>query len=189
MFTKSARFYDLLYAKIDYPGEADRLCALIEQLNPSARTLLDLGCGTGRHLERLRHRFVVQGIDINPELLAIAQARCPDVRLHQKDIAGFSLDSRFDVVTCLFSAIGYVKTLDRLKQTIAAAAQHLNSGGVILVEPWFTPDQYWADTITANFVDEPDCKIAWMYTSRRRERLSILDITYMVGTQSAVNNS
>src|SRR4051794_33235442 len=136
MFDSSADFYDLLYANVDYNGEVTKLHELIAETHPNARTLLDLGCGTGRHLEMFGRLYEPQGLDLNPALLKVAQTRCPDITFHTMDMAGFALDSSFDIITCLFSAIGYVRTPERLVETVAAAARHLNPGGLFLVEPW-----------------------------------------------------
>ena len=48
MFTNTADVYDLVYAWKDYAGEASRLCDLIGR---PGGTLLDVACGTGKHLE------------------------------------------------------------------------------------------------------------------------------------------
>ena len=156
MFTRSASFYDALYGFKDYGAAVDYLGQMLDSQAPGARTLLDVGCGTGRHLELLRGRYLVQGLDLNPALLDVARQRCPGVAFHEADMADFSLDSRFDVVTCLFSSIGYVRTEARLRSAVACMRRHLNPGGVLVIEPWFTPDAYWTGTITANHVDEPE---------------------------------
>jgi hypothetical protein len=66
-------------------------------------------------------------------------------------------------------------------------ARHLKPGGLLVVEPWFTPQNYWVDRLTANFVDLPQLKIAWMYVSRLKRRLSIFDIQSLVGTPAGVH--
>lgn len=187
MFTKSARFYDRLYAFKDYGAAADQLHALVQARRPGARTLLDVGCGTGKHLEALHGRYEVAGLDLDAGLLAVARERLPHVPLHEADMAEFDLGRRFDVVTCLFSAIAYVRTLENMRRAVARMVAHLAPGGLLLVEPWFSADTYWTGTITANHVDDPDLKISWMYVSEQRDGVSHLDIHYLVGTPEGVH--
>ena len=189
MYTRSAPYYDALYAFKDYEGTARRLEQLLLERRPRAATLLDVACGTARHLELLRHRYRVEGLDLSEELLQIARARCPDVPLHRADMADFDLGRTFDVVTCLFSSIAYVRSLERMRAATAAMARHVAPGGLLLLEPGFPPERYLTGTITANFVDRPDLKIAWMYKSDPPAgRVAILDISYLVGTAQGVES-
>ena len=187
MFTDSAKFYDALYRAKDYAAASHRLHTLIQQHNPNAETLLDVGCGTGKHLEVLRNYYRSEGLDLNSDLLQIAAKRCPDVPFHQSDMVYFALDRRFDAIICLFSSIAYVRTKDNLERTVANMARHLQPGGVLIVEPWFSPERYWTGRITTHFVDDPELKIASMYTNDPPEnQISILNIHYLVGTPAGI---
>jgi ubiquinone/menaquinone biosynthesis C-methylase UbiE len=188
MFTKSAAYYDQLYHFINYADAAARVRERILEQVPAARTLLDVGCGTGQHLEYLSRTFEVEGLDLNPELLRLARERCPGIRFHQADMTAFALPARFDVIACLFSSIGYVRTVDNLRTTLVNFARHLSPGGLVLVEPWFTPESFWSDTLTTNVADKGEPKVVWMYTSRREDRVAVLDIHYLVGERSGVEH-
>jgi ubiquinone/menaquinone biosynthesis C-methylase UbiE len=183
VFTKTAQFYDKVYAFKDYSAEAERLTAIIrEHLRSSGNRLLDVACGTGKHVEHLKAHFEVEGLDINAELLEVARQHNPGVPFHQGDMIDFDLDRRFDVVTCLFSSIGYAKTLDNVKRAVACMARHLVDGGVLVVEPWFTPGDWHAPSVHALLIDEPELKIARVNTSFQEDRLSYFDLHYLVGT-------
>jgi hypothetical protein len=97
-----------------------------------------------------------------------------------------NLSRRFDVITCLFGSVAYLETPERLERAIGRMRQHLNPGGMMLIEPYFTPDQYWDNHLHANFVDEPDLKISWIYLNGREGNVSVLDIHYTVGTPNGV---
>lgn len=86
MFEKSSAYYDALYAWKDYVGEVDKLDGLIQRYKPGATTLLDVACGTGHHLELLRDRYEVEGLDLDADLLEVARERNPGVTLHAGDM-------------------------------------------------------------------------------------------------------
>jgi ubiquinone/menaquinone biosynthesis C-methylase UbiE len=184
MFSETARYYDTIYlAMKDYGAEAAKLTALVHQYSHSTgNRLLDVACGTGLHLSYLKQHFQVEGLDLDEQLLTIARQRNPEVPLHHADMTDFALGHRFDVVTCLFSAIGYVKTLDNLSRAIQCMAQHLAPGGVLMIEPWFTPETWRPGTVHARFIDELDLKIARINTSFVDGRLSSMDMHYLIGT-------
>ena len=186
MFTRSARFYDAIYSFKDYATETAKVDALIKERNPSARTLLDVACGTGKHLEYLRERYEVEGLDLDPTLLAIAAERLADVPLHEGDMVDFDLGRRFDAAVCLFSSIGYVKTLENLERAVTSMADHLEPGGVLVVEPWLTPDVWEDGHLGAVFVDEPELKIARVNLAEREGRLSRFVFHYLVLTSEGV---
>jgi SAM-dependent methyltransferase len=186
LFSRSARIYDAIYASIrDYPREAAELDRLIQARRPGARTLLDVACGTAVHLEQMTG-YEVEGLDLDPEMLAVARERLPDVPFYEADMADFDLGRRFDAVVCMFSSIGYVKTEDRLRGAIAAMTRHLEPGGVLVIEPWLSPEVWKDRHIGAAFVDEPELKIARMNVPARDGNLSMFDFEYLVGTPDGI---
>jgi len=190
MFTKSERFYDAIYAWKDYAREAGRLQALIERhkLSPGS-TLLDVACGTGGHIPFLRDAFTIEGLDLDPAMIAIAQARNPGTRFHHGNMIDFDLGRRFDAVVCLFSSIGYTRTADRLQQAIATMARHVLPGGVLAIEPFFEPSAWTqGDRPNANFVDQPDLKIARMIRWRVEDRVAAADFHYLVATSEGIEH-
>jgi SAM-dependent methyltransferase len=188
MYTSAAEYYDRVYDFLDNRAEAARVREIIAENAPSARTLLDVGCGSGRHLEHLRQGFEVEGLDLNGELLALAARRCPGVPFHEASMESFDLGRKFDVITCLFGAIAYTVTEDAMRRTVDTMVRHLRVGGLLIIEPWFTPDSFWSDTITSNHFVSADLKICWMYTSRRDGKDSVLDMHYLVGSPEAVQH-
>ena len=183
MFSQSIPYYDKIYDFKDYQSEADHLLTIIRAYQQTeGRQLLDVACGTGGHIAYLKAHFDVQGMDVEADMVKLAREKHPDVTFHQGDMTAFDLHRQFDVITCLFSSIGYVKTVERLRQAIACMAAHLNAGGVLVIEPWFSPEQYFAGRVHARFINEPDLKIVRMNTSVVEGRVSVIDFHYLIGT-------
>ena len=82
MFSNSARIYDAVYSFKDYRAEAERVHELIQERSPGASSLLDVACGTGKHLEQFRRWYPdVAGVDLDEGLVEVARERLDDVPL------------------------------------------------------------------------------------------------------------
>src|SRR5215211_6847850 len=165
MFSKSAQYYDEIYASIDknYAAEAEKAHRIIQEYKQTSGTsLLDVACGTGFHASLLSKHYQVEGLDLDRKMLAVAKKKHPKIRFHHGDMTDFDLKRQFDAIVCLFSSIGYVKTKSRLQKAIQNLGRHLLPGGVLLVEPWFTPEQWYPGRASMTQVDKPDLKIVRM---------------------------
>jgi len=189
LYERSAEFYDAIYSFKNYEKETAKLHELIQQHKRSpGNELLDVACGTGGHIAYLKRNYSVEGLDISPLMLRLARKKHPDVVFYRRDMTNFRLTKEFDVVTCLFSAIGHVKTRRRLDLAVRAMAHHLKPGGVLVVESWPTPKQWQNGRLGANFVDEPNLKIARFSISKARGRLSVQDLHHLVATPDRIQH-
>ncbi|NND76072.1 MAG: class I SAM-dependent methyltransferase [Ilumatobacter sp.] len=188
MYERTAEIYDLLNAHTgkDYAAEAARVVELIEERNPAARTLLDVACGTGRHLDHFQERFDVVGLEPAAPMRELAHASLPDVTVVDGDMRTFELDARFDAVTCLFSAVGYMLTADDLHAAIATMARHLAPGGVLVVEPWFHPGAWIDGHVLADAANAPGLAVTRLGRSTRDGTMSRFDFHFVVGRADGV---
>jgi ubiquinone/menaquinone biosynthesis C-methylase UbiE len=189
MFTKTAEYYDKIYSFKNYLHESERLLEIIQaEMGNNTLHLLDVACGTGKHLQYLQEYFHVEGLDLDCNLLDVAHERLPGIPLYHEDMIQFNLGKRYDVITCLFSAIGYVKTLENLQLALNCMYQHLLPGGTLLVEPWFTPEMWHPGTLHGLFIDDPDLKITRMNLSEVDGLISRMDMHYLIGTPQGVEH-
>ncbi|GGM27259.1 class I SAM-dependent DNA methyltransferase [Dactylosporangium sucinum] len=184
-----AAAYDLIYAIAagkDYRGEARDIAALIRRRNPTADSMLDVACGTGLHLSHLRHTFAhVEGLEISDAMRQAAVERLPGIAVHAGDMRDFRLGRTFSAVTCLFSAIGYAQSVGELNQTLSCLAAHLEPGGVLLLEPWFTPDQWTSGTVHSGVARDRRRHITRMCYSSRSGTVSRMTMHYVLNESGA----
>lgn len=199
MFSATADLYDLVYSSFkNYVAEADQIAALIRTARPSTgqdastapTTILDVGCGTGEHARLLgeRHGFRVDGIDLDPNFVRIARGKNVMGAFSEADMTAFDLGRRYDVVMCLFSSIGYVRTLDNLLRTFESFRRHLAPGGAILVEPWFTPEALAPGPTRHMVVQRDNPTIVRMSHIACEGRLSRLRFEYLVGRPDGITH-
>jgi SAM-dependent methyltransferase len=183
--------YDLLYAAAgkDYERESAELHALIQTRRPGAASLLDVACGTGAHLEHLADHYEVAGVDLEPRMLDVARRRLPSATLSAGDMRTFDLGRTFDVVTCLFSAIGYMQSTPELHEAIANMTRHLAPGGVLVVDGWIRPEA-WRDPGIAHALCAGDARLAVARVGRsyRAGMHTTLEMHHLVGTVDGVEH-
>jgi len=147
IFGNYARYYNLLYRDKDYYAEACYIHELIQSQSPGARTVLNLGCGTGNHdFELEKFGYEITGIDLSKEMLAAANDRlnsshsaCSKISFQQGDIRTVRLDKTFDTVISLFHVMSYQTSNDDLVAAIATAKEHLSDNGVFVFDCWYGP--------------------------------------------------
>jgi SAM-dependent methyltransferase len=180
-YERSADIYDLLYGQmVDYQALGARAEEIIRQRTPHASSLLEVACGTGLYLEQFATGFEVAGLDIAPRMLGRARERLPGVSLHEADMRSFDLGRGFDAVVCLFSSIAYLTTIEDLTAAFACMARHLNPGGVVLVEPWFTPDAWRDGDVAANAARSDQLAVGRVSTSVRDGRIVTMHWAFAV---------
>lgn len=191
MFTKSAQYYDLIYSSFkDYTSEAEKIASIIQKHHPNENTILDVACGTAEHAKILNenYNYKVDGIDLDENLLEIARQKNPDSRFEVADMTNFDLGQKYDIVMCLFSAIGYVKTLENVTKTLQCFKNHLLPNGLIIVEPWFTPDSWKPGQIHLKTVETDNLKVCRMGITDCVGNLSTLRFEYLIGTPTEIQH-
>lgn len=144
VFDGYADYYDLLYEDKDYTKEAKYIDRLIKKYHFSAKSILDLGCGTGKHaslLAQMRYEKV-HGVDMSSKMLEKAYERGKqqkNLSFFHKNIQDFSLNEKYDVVTALFHVMSYQTTEENIENVFLSVKQHLNEDGIFIFDCWYGP--------------------------------------------------
>ncbi len=140
-YSQSAEFYDLLYSETkDYKTETTRLLEILGSAQSPVSRVLDVGCGTGKHAQLLSEAGLeVDGLDLEPEFVRVAQQRNPAGTFRIGDMTSFEVSQPYDAAVCLFGAIGYAHDDAGLRSTVTCLGRSVRSGGLVILEPWFEP--------------------------------------------------
>ena len=146
VFEKYSQYYDLLYRDKDYTAEVDYVESLLKKYSTrQVKTILDLGCGTGRHDILFAEKgYSVTGIDLSPDMIKIAQSKTIDplsgnLRFQESDVRTYSEDNQYDAVISLFHVASYQTTNNDFEQYLKTAYTHLKPGGLFLFDFWYGP--------------------------------------------------
>ena len=176
-----AKYYDQIYSFKDYLDEAVRLQNLIIKYSESrGNALLDVACGTGLHLKYLKDDFVCTGVDVSKSMLKIARKNVKGVTFKEADMKTMRLKKQFDVITCMLSSIGYVKTPVSLEKTIRNFSKHLNKGGLVLIEPSYAKSFYVSGEPRITTYDGKNVKIARVNFTRIRQATAVLNMHIVI---------
>ncbi|MEL6255707.1 MAG: class I SAM-dependent methyltransferase [Bacteroidota bacterium] len=174
--------YDLIYSFKDYQKESEEIAQLIHSKKPEAQKILDVGCGTAEHHKYLRNQFSITGLDINPGFIKIAKRKIPFGEYYIGDMREFELDQTFDVILCMFSSIGYVKDFEEMVSTLKSFRSHLSEEGLLIVEPWITPENWYEGKVHMLTYENEGVKICRMNKSETEGKHSVINFHYLIGT-------
>jgi len=100
--------------------------------------VLDLACGTGTlAVELAKYGHVVQGIDISPSMISRAKAKSTglsNISFDVQDMVRFKVDGNFNLVTCTFDSINYIRNLIDLRKMLFRVASALCEAGLFIFD-------------------------------------------------------
>ena len=147
VFGDYSKYYNLIYEDKDYASEVDYIESLIRKNAPHARTILDLGCGTGKHDVLLAEKgFLITGVDLSPQMLEAAAMQKNqigeagnNVEFHSGDVRNIRLGRSFDAVISLFDVISYQTSNSDLQNVFETISIHLKKEGICIFDCWYGP--------------------------------------------------
>ncbi len=142
VFDDYSNYYDLLYRDKDYAAETDYIHSLIQTHNPGAKTILNLGCGTGKHDVLLMQKgYTIVAVDFSETMIEIARKNDASGKINFSvdDIRSLGMHGKFDVVISMFHVMSYQVEDSDLNATFQTAKKHLNPNGVFIFDCWNGP--------------------------------------------------
>ena len=141
IFNSYSKYYNLLYKDKDYQQEVRYIKNIIIKHSPNAKTILELGCGTGKHAKILDDSgFKIHGIDISKTMLEQAKKlQTQNLTFEYGDVRNYRVNSKFDVVISLFHVASYQNSNDDLINYFRTARDNLNVGGIFIFDCWYGP--------------------------------------------------
>ncbi|MCE5215017.1 MAG: class I SAM-dependent methyltransferase [Methanobacterium sp.] len=188
LYRKYARYYDLIYEKMDLKKESDFIQWAVEQHKTSSgNKLLDMACGTGRHSTMLKDYFEILGADINPDMLKIAKEKLFDMEFIEADMKDLNLYRQFDVITCMFSAMNYNHTMEELDRTIENFYKHLHEGGVLIFDMGINQENWIEGLVSVDTVVDDDLKLARICQSHLEDGIFNANFVFLIKENGKVD--
>ncbi|HKP90299.1 MAG TPA: class I SAM-dependent methyltransferase [Thermoleophilaceae bacterium] len=179
--------YDAVVAQPAGPAAEAVAEALAAHGVPAGSSLVDAGCGTGRYAAAFAGLgYLVTGVDLSPELVAVAERAAPDARFEVADLRSWTPAEPFDAALCRGVLNDLIDDADRVA-ALAGLRRSLRAGGVLVadVRDWErTARRYEADPAIERTADTPRGRVVFTshttlepdtHTMRIRERIAVGD--------------
>ena len=132
---REPRLYELVFPDVDAVDTLVR-AAIDRHLPAPPRSVLDVGCGSGQHLEVLARTIPdCWGVDLLESNVAYARATRPGITFRVGDMRTVRLGRTFDLVTCLGNTLSYALTDGDLNDTVTMLAAHAHRGTLVIADP------------------------------------------------------
>jgi predicted TPR repeat methyltransferase len=128
--------------------------------------------------------FQCAGFDLHAGILEIARAKLPGIPLFQADLRSFTVPEPVDALLCLFSAIGYLLSREDLSAFARAAAQAVKPGGMLIIEPWLTEENWQTGRPTLQTYSSTDLQLARATVAEKDGQLAIMDMNWLIARRN-----
>lgn len=183
-FEAYSKYYNLLYKDKEYAQEVHYLESLFNQLDLPVQSILDLGCGTGRHdAELLKKGYLIQGVDLSKDMLLEAKKFSVEGRLSfaQGDIRTYRDNKIYDAVISLFHVMSYQTQNEDVISTIQTAYAHLKPGGIFVFDFWYGPAVlHQLPQVRYKELEDEQIKVMRIAEPKMWENENVIDVNYKI---------
>ncbi len=169
LYNDLAALYDKLYSYKDYNAEAKAVLEIINtriKKNNSKITLLDLACGTGKHISYfLKQGLKCDGLDGNPDILKVAQQNNSNAEFYHQDLNQLRLPQKYNVVTCFFSSIQYIVNQHTLRKIFKNIYENLEENGLLIFDLQYAKDRWQEGHVAVNTYRDDEYQILMLFQS------------------------
>ena len=134
-YKKFGYYYDEVMSQLNY----DLWLEFIEEYLKPNDTVLDLACGTATLCTMLILKgYKAEGLDLSESILEIAKEKMKinhlDFPLYHSDMTNFRLNKKYDMITCFFDSVNFLKDIKDVKKLFDCAASHLKDNGYFIID-------------------------------------------------------
>ncbi len=186
VFGDYAYYYNSFYQDKNYREEALQIDCLLKKYGKNVFTIINYGCGTGRHdVELAKLGYHCAGIDFSALMVELARENAKqeklDIEFSVSDIRNYEPKKQYDAVISLFHVMSYQNTNEDIFAAFRSARKALSNGGLFLFDVWYGPGV---------LSDKPGVRVKEIEDDRNRlvriarpvmhERENIVDVNYEV---------
>lgn len=143
IFEDYAYYYNMFYGDKDYRIEALDIKKLFDISGTTPSSILNVGCGTGRHdFELHKLGYKVHGIDLSNDMIRVANDNYGNISglsFEEGDSRNYITSVEYDAVVSLFHVMSYQNSNDDIINSFRTAHSALKTGGVFLFDVWYGP--------------------------------------------------
>lgn len=134
-YKKFAYYYDEVVSSLEY----DLWLEFIEPYLKKEDHILDLACGTGTLVTMLKLKgFQAEGLDLSSQTIEIAREKAKinhlTIPFYEADMKNFSLPQKYDMITCFFDSVNFLKTKVEIEELLSCVKKHLKPRGYFIFD-------------------------------------------------------
>ena len=186
-FQDYANYYDAFYKDKDYEKEAKDAEQIIKNLGDGkVLSVLDMGCGTGRHDEVFaRGGCQVTGIDISSRMIAEAKKNNGQkgfsIEYEVADVRNYRSEKHYDGVVSLFHVMSYQNTNEDIIRAFQTASKALRKGGIFVIDFWYGPGVLSdKPSVRVREAEDAGCRLCRIAEPVMHVEENVVDVNYKI---------
>lgn len=136
LYSTLAPIYEFMFAS--NPDADQHFMAqyrVTRQRLPTAESVLEVGCGTGRLLPKLERTYpTVVGIDVHESMVELSRERATEATVLHADMRTADLAQSFDGVVLFEFVVSLMKTETDARELLTNCRSHLRDSGTLVCE-------------------------------------------------------